>query len=114
MLRRFMYYFIETFVDEIHDIYVLNEQPLKQITEIEIYKPAVVSVLHSNDIDFDVDFDNIKSNVTHTVIIPKSFYKYIIPTINKLAKHIEDIDEYYDLDFNILLRALSDMLFIKY
>lgn len=118
ILRDFMNNFLDTFVDEIINIYAENKQPLREITEIELYKPLVASVLYSNDIDFD-DFSDINSDIPHTIIIPKSFYQYITHTVNKLAKYVEseDIDhniyDYYDLDYYALLKALSAMLFIK-
>lgn len=118
ILRDFMYNFLDTFIDEIMDIYSENKQPLREITEIQLYKPLVVSVLYSNDIDFD-DLDQERYNIPHKIIIPKSFYQYIIHTVNKLAKYVEaeDIDhniyDYYDLDYRTLSRTLSDMLFVK-
>ena len=118
MLRKLMYNFLEIIVDEITDIYAENKQPLREITKIELYKPLVASVLYSNDIDFD-DFSGIKSDIPQTIIIPKSFYQYITHTVNKLAKYVEaeDIDhniyDYYDLDYRVLLKALSDLLFVK-
>ena len=73
MLKNFMNDFIFEFIGQIIDLYNLNKQS-SQIDKIELYKPLVASVLHSNNIKFD-DFECIESNISNVIIIPKSFYE---------------------------------------
>ena len=81
-----MYNFNENFGTNIVDLYQDPEyDPFKETNKIQLYKPLVTSILYSNNIDID-EFECINSDVFNTVIIPKSFYEYIIPTINRLKK----------------------------
>jgi hypothetical protein len=166
MLRNFMNNFIGEFVNQIIDIYVENErEPFPEINKIDLFKPLVATVLYSNNVEFLDEFECIQTDIPNTITIPKSFYQYIIHTVNKLAKYTkyeydkytkyeydkytkyeydsgndnfddqndydgyndnfddqndydgyndDDRNGYYQLDYNILLKALSDMLFIKY
>ena len=116
MLRNFMNYFLGPFIDAIDDLYNEgNKGPLSQIDTIELWRPLVIAVLYPKNMDYD-DFEGLGSHIPYTIIIPKSFYEYITPTVNRIAIYIEDGDDgnYYDLDHQILLKALSDMLFVKY
>ena len=115
ILREFIIYFIERFIIEIIDIYENDEEPFDEITEIEISQELIISVLYSNDIDVD-DFNCVRPSIFNTVIIPKSFYPYIILTINNLSEYTKysdnNNDGYYELDNQNLHSALLDLLFI--
>jgi hypothetical protein len=98
-----------------------NEEELRKITKIELYKGTVAAILYSEYID-GIDLSYIRSIISHTVKIPYSFYDYIIPTINNLFKiseykeYPDDKGEYvkiYELDYFIVYHALADLLFIK-
>lgn len=108
-----MYDFLERFIFDITDIYQQNEkEPFPQINKIELSKSLVAAVLSSDNVEFDA-FDCVRNNIS-TVIIPKSFYEYIIHTVNRVAIYVEHDDgNYYDINYNMLYKALSDMLFIK-
>ena len=115
-MRNFMNYFIEQFIDEVSDFYgERNQGHLSQIDTIRLYEPLIIAVLYPNNMEY-MDFDCVRYNIPNTIIIPKSFYEYIIPTVNKVSEYIEDDGDgdYYDIDRQILLKALSGMLFIKY
>jgi len=130
MLRNFMNYFLEEFINQIIDIYLETEQePFPQINKIELFKPLVAVALYSNEIEYD-EFECLRTDVPNTIIIPKSFYEYIIHTVNKLAEYTKYDDDdyeknyddygddasrgYYHQYYRILLKALSDMLFVKH
>lgn len=62
-----------------------------------------------------IDFYGMRSTIPNIIIIPESFYEYIVSTVNKLTINVEDDDgDYYDIDHDVLYKSLSDMLFVKY
>ena len=114
MLRNFMVLFLEVFVAKIVTIYYESEnEPFLEINKVELYQSSVIAVLYSNNVDF-ADLECTVSDIPNTIMIPKSFYKYISPTVKKLVKYVKHNNrEYYDVDYHILFKALTDMLFVQ-
>jgi len=117
MLRKLMDDFIERVTHEISGIYSPFHTSYQEIIEVELYSSTVAAVLFS-DIKYDGYEDD---NIPHTVIIPKSFWDYVIPSINnveKLFECIERIDkdgkpyEYREFGYQLMFKILSDLLFV--